>query len=223
MQNHPFRNRAPKAGRNRALTTDKAVHSEKKNFATFLVDFGFAPLAVVGRCMQFFGVGVVAAFILGAACLYGYSVFRIVPGTKAAIAPFVQPPSIPTPTPAKTVVLHGTVKSHETQFEIGVLAIRRGPFEPNGSYSIEVPESDRYLVVGWYPDYSKFKMQDMSPDKTGTLQELVFPTTGLARREGPADTQRNGASGNNALAENRKSRARDGGVSMRSAFLGGSK
>lgn len=223
MQNHPLRNRTPNAARNHPSSTSKAVPSEKKSFATFLIECGFPPLAVVGRCMQFFGVKVVAAFVLGAACLYGYSVFKIVPGTKGAVAPFVQPVSISTPAPAKTVVLHGTVKSHETQFEIGVLAIRRGPFQPDGSYSIEVPESDRYLVVGWYPDYSKFKMQDMSPDKSGTLQELVFPTSDMSKWDGPPKNRRNGAAGNSVLAENKKSGARDSSVSTKTAFLGGSK
>jgi len=196
----------------------KAAHSEKRNLVTFLIESGLTPLPFVGRCMQFFGMGAVAAFFLGAAGVYGYAVFKILPGTKAAVAPLVQPVPIPTPALPKTVVLHGTVKSHETQFEIGVLAIRRGPFQPDGSYSVEVPESDRYLVIGWYPDYSKFKMQDMSPDKSGTLQELVFPTTDMARREGPLDSQRNRASDNHSLAVNRQSRAKGGGINMGTAF-----
>ena len=221
MQNHPFRNRTPNAARNHALSTSKAVHLGKKSLATFLKETEIWPLVLAGRCVEQFGLGTVAGFVLGAACVYGYAVFKILPGSRAAVAP---PNYVTTVSPPpKTVVLHGTVKSHETQFEIGVLAMRRGPFQPDGSYSIEVPESDRYLVVGWYPDYSKFKMQDMSPDKSGTLQELVFPTTDMSRWEGPVRNHRNGASANYALAENRKSGAKDGAVSTKNAFLGGSK
>lgn len=212
MQYHPFRNRASRAAKNRIVGAGNRNHSEKKSFATFLTESEIWPLAFAGRCIQQFGFGAVTGFVLGAALVYGYAaLIKPLPGSRAA-APIVQQVQIPTPAPAKTVVLHGTVKSHETQFEIGVLAIRRGPFQPNGSYSIEVPESDRYLVIGWYPDYSKFKMQDMSPDKSGTLQELVFPTSDMVRQDGPANNQRNRAADNYALAANRKSPAKDGPV-----------
>jgi hypothetical protein len=222
MQNRPTKHRSPFKQKNHTQVAPKDHGVKRKPFSTFLIDTGFWPLAFAGRCVQQFGFGAVVGFVLGAACLYGYSFFRILPGSKAAVA-LVQPAPIPTPAPPKTVVLHGTVKSHETQFEIGVLAIRRGPFQPDGSYSVEVPESDRYLVIGWYPDYSKFKMQDMSPDKSGTLQELVFPTSPIAKREGPVDNQRNKASDNYALAATRKSRAKDGGINMKNALLERSK
>jgi hypothetical protein len=222
MQNRPTKRRFPFRERNHTQIEPKDDHGGKrKPFSAFLIDTGFWPLAFAGKCMQQFGFGAVAGFVLGAALLYGYSVFRILPGSR--VAAIERPAPIPTPVPPKTVVLHGTVRSHETQFEIGVLAIRRGPFQPDGSYSVEVPESDRYLVIGWYPDYSKFKMQDMSPDKSGTLQELVFPTTPMARQEGTVNNQRDRASDKFSLAVNRKSRVKDAGINMKNALLERSK
>jgi hypothetical protein len=209
MQNHPLRNRTPGVAQHHPLTNGKNVHSRKKKFATFLRETEIWPLVLAGRCVEQFGLGTVAGFVLGAACVYGYAVFKILPGSKAAVAPPEHTTTV-SPAPPKTVVLHGMVKSHQTQFEIGILSIRRGPFQPDGSYSIEVPESDRYLVVGWYPDYSKFKMQDMAPDKSGALQDLVFPTTDMSTWESPVKNHRNGASDNYALADHRKSGAKDG-------------
>lgn len=221
MENHPSRHRGLKSEKNHAESECDQVDSGKKNFATFLIELGFPPLVMVGRCMRFFGMGVVVAFVSGAALLYGYSVFRIVPGSKAAAVREITLPA-PSPAPPKTVWLHGTVKS-ETQFEIGVLAIRRGPFRPDGSYAIQAPESDRYLVICWYPDYSRFKMQDMSPDSSGTLPELVFPPSNLAKREDPANHLRSGALDDSALAANQKSRGKDVGVGLKNSLLGGSK
>jgi hypothetical protein len=150
-----------------------------------------------------FGWGTVVGIILGAIGVYGYALFMHLPGSRAA------------DTPAKKVMLHGIVKSHENLFEIGVLAIRGGPFQPDGSYSIEVPESERYLVVSWYPDYSKFKMQDMSADKSGTLQPLVFPAADVAELDVPVKNQGNGASNDHASTHIKGSGAKDGALTAK--------
>ena len=217
MQNRPSKHRFPFKQKNHtqgAPNDDRGV--KRKPFSVFLVETGFWPLSFAGRCMQQFGFGAVIGFVLGAACLYGYSFFRILPGSKAAVAPPAPQPVIASTAQPKRIWLHGTVKSHETPFEIGVLLTRHGPFPPDDPYSIEVPENDRYLVVGWYPGYQNTTFQDMSPDASGTLPRFVFPTTGLAQ-------QRNRASDDYALAVNRKSRAKDGLVSMKNSFLGGQK
>ena len=229
MQNNPTKHRPPSIpGKNNfgpAKAGQKGNGNPKRrgSFAGFLIDTDVKPFVVMGKCMQYFGLGVVASFLLGAACVYGYAVFEHLPGSKQAIvapSPLVATAS---PSPPKRVWLHGTVKSHETPFEIGVLATSQGPFQPDGSYSIQVPESDRYLVIGWYQGYEKFKLQEMSADASGTLQELVFPTPDITSRGGSLNKQRNGTADDYALAVNRKSQTKDGGINIKSSLLGGSK
>lgn len=222
MQNRPSKHRSPFKQRNHTQGVDD--HGVKrKPFSVFLIETGFWPLAFAGRCMQQFGLGAVTGFVLGAACLYGYSFFRILPGSKAAVAP-LDHVTRNDPPPPKKIRLYGTAKSHETKYEIGLLlSPRLGPFNPGDVYSLQVPESDHYVVVGWNPNYENFAMQEMFPDASGRLQELVFPNPSMASRDGPVKNQTNGASDNNALAVNRKSRAKDRAVGMKNAFLGGSK
>ena len=226
MQHNPTKHRPSSNEPTHTPGTATAGHTRDtgwpESFSRFLIDCGVPPIAFLGKCMQYFGLRTVAAFLLGAACLYGYAVFKHLPGTKSAA---VIPPDNVVTVPAKKIWLHGTAIRSDTQFEIGVLAAKGGPFEPDGSYSIEVPESDRYLVIGWNPNYQKIKMQDMSPDASGTLPQLNFSSSSsdIARREGPMNNQGNKASDNYAFAASRQSQSRDGGIHMKNAFLGGSK
>jgi len=229
MQNNPTRHQPPSThGKNNLGTTKPGQKGNgntkgRGSFAGFLIDTDVKPFVVVGKCMQFFGLGVVVSFLLGAGCLYTYAVFEHLPGSKQATVAPPQQLATASPSAPKQVWLHGTVKSHETPFEIGVLATRQGPFQPDGSYSIQVPESDRYLVIGWYQGYENFKLQEMSADASGTLQQLVFPTLDMTSREGSLNKQRNRAAGDYDLALNRKSQTRDGGFNLRSSLQGGSK
>jgi hypothetical protein len=223
MQNHPFRNRTPGAARNRPPGTSKAVHSRKKSLATFLTETEIWPLVLAGRCVDQFGWGIVVGFVLGAVLVYGYAVFRILPGSKAAVAPPEHVAIVDPPAPKK-IRLYGTAKSHEAKYEIGMLiSPRLGPFNPGDVYTLQVPESDHYVVVGWNPNYENFAMQEMFPDASGRLQELVFPNSSTSKREGPVKKQTDGASDNYALAENRKSQVKDGAVAIKNALMGGSK
>jgi hypothetical protein len=45
----------------------------KQSFAEYLIDSGVFLLAFIGKSLKFFGIGVVAAFLAGAAGTYAYS------------------------------------------------------------------------------------------------------------------------------------------------------
>jgi len=197
MQNRPSKHRSPFKQKNHTQGAPKDDDTvRRKPFSAFLIETGFWPLAFAGRCMQQFGLGAVAGFVLGAACVYGYAVFKILPGSMAAVATSAEHVSIATasPTPPKTVWLHGRVndndKPRKEEFEIGVLATRQGPFQ-DGSYSIQVPESDSYRVTLWNVGYQKFKLVELKADSSGNVNDVNFPT-GLAKVEQPVNTQRSG-------------------------------
>jgi hypothetical protein len=96
------------------------------------------------------------------------------------------------PVQAKTVWLHGTVKSNDKpikdEIEIGVLATRQGPFQ-DGAFSIQVPQSDRYLITLWNVGYQKFKLVELRPDSDGNVHDVLF-ASGMVRLEGPRSNQK---------------------------------
>lgn len=196
MQNRPSKHRSLFKQKNHTHVAPKDDQGViRKPFSVFLIETGFWPLAFAGRCMQQFGFGAVAGFLLGAGFVYGYSFFvKPLPGIKAA-APIVQTVPIVTPSPVlpKTVWLHGRVndndKPRKEEFEIGVLATRQGPFQ-DGSYSIQVPESDSYRVTLWNVGYQKFKLVELKADSAGNVNDVNFPAD-VAKVEPPKNKQRN--------------------------------
>jgi hypothetical protein len=169
MEEHPQKHRRFGRERNRPSHNVKTNHtSEKKSFDNFLIKSGIKPLVFVGQCAQYFGFLTVVAFLVGAAAVYGYALFRPLPYSKASQAE-----------PLKKVWLHGKVKDNAKprngEFEIGVLATRQGPFE-DGSYAIEVPESARYEVTLWNPGYKEFKLAQLKADSAGNVNDVNFPS-----------------------------------------------
>jgi hypothetical protein len=166
----------------------KANHTlKKKSWDNFLIKSGIQPLVFVGHCTRQFGFVGVAAFLLGAVSVYGYAIFRPLPYAKAT-----EPPS-----QLKTIWLHGNVRDKDDkpmkeEFEIGVLAIRKGPFQ-DGSYSIPVPESDHYLVTLWNLGYQKFKLVELKADSAGNVNDVVFPAD-VTRPESSTNRQTKGSS-----------------------------
>jgi hypothetical protein len=115
----------------------------KTRFADFLIDTNIWPLALVGKGVNCFGWGVVVAFTLGALSVYGYALVKPLPLTK---------------TPLQMVRLHGVVRDADQRpvtegFWVGVLANQQGPVHnPEGSFVLEVPESNSYDVALWRPN-----------------------------------------------------------------------
>jgi len=106
-----------------------------------------------------FGAGAVAGFLLGAVSVYGYAVVKGLPYAKGPLAEatIVAPPLAP----AKTVKLHGLVRDSDGKpvkgaFNVGVLAKQLGPVQnSDGSFEMEVPQSNSYDVALWNSDIVK--------------------------------------------------------------------
>jgi hypothetical protein len=99
--------------------------------------------------MQYFGTSAVVGFLLGALVVYGYAMFKTLPGT-----PLIRQ--------ERKVSLQGNVLTNDNMplkgFKIGILESHaHGPFRTeNGSFNIRVPYKDKYSVVvfpinGYYP------------------------------------------------------------------------
>jgi hypothetical protein len=163
MENHPTKHRifGPERHRSPGLPlTTKTHHSPKKgSVADFLIALNFAPLVFVGRCLKQFGVGAVGGFLLGAVSVYGYAVVKGLPlpkGSQPDVAIVAAPP-----VQAKTVKLHGLVRDSDGKpvkeaFNVGVLAKQLGPVQnSDGSFEMEVPQSNSYDVALWNSDTVK--------------------------------------------------------------------
>jgi hypothetical protein len=163
MENHPTKHRPFGPERHHSLgnsDTAKADHpAKKKSFTDFLIDSGFAPLVFVGRCLGQFGARAVAGFLLGAIALYGYGLVSGLPYVKSSTGNLVIP--VPPAPEAKTVKLHGFVRDFEGRpvkeaFNVGVLAKQLGPVQnSDGSFEMEVPQSNSYDVALWNSDTVK--------------------------------------------------------------------
>jgi hypothetical protein len=162
MENHPTKHRTFGPERHRSpgppLTT-KAIHSPKRgSFADFLIESNFAPLAFAGRCVKQFGAGAVAGFLLGAVSVYGYAILKPLPYAKSVPA---ESQVVTPPAQSKTVKLHGLVRDSDGKpvkeaFNVGVLAKQLGPVQnSDGSFEMEVPQSNTYDVALWNSDTVK--------------------------------------------------------------------
>jgi len=120
----------------------------------FLIDSGILPLVLIGKGVRCFGWAAVLAFTFGVLSLWGYAaVTKTVPLVELKL-----PPALPTPTPVqptKMVRLSGVVRDGKRQpitepFWVGVLANQQGPVQDaEGSFVLEVPESNNYDVALW--------------------------------------------------------------------------
>jgi len=182
MQNRPPKRRFPFRERDYTQVAAKDDHGAKrKPFSTFLIETNFWPLAFAGKCMQQFGFGAVAGFVLGAACLYGYAVVKPLPYAKERTNPIVQPTPLP-PAPLKTVQLRGLVrdaagKPMNDRFWVGVLAKQLGPVQNSeGSFALEVPQNSTYDVALWTSEdvnvYTGFAAEQ---DGTGYRLQQALP------------------------------------------------
>lgn len=216
MQDHPSKHRPPVAEKHTHVAAKAGDAVKRKPFSAFLIESDFKPLVFVGQCVQYFGFGAVAAFFFGAVCVYGYAMFKPLPYAAAAPsgAP-IQAVQTPTQTPSqpRTVSLHGFLTTNDKpvseQFEIGVLASRLGPFKRrDGSFSIQVPESDHYLISVWNAGYQRFQLIELKPDSDGDVHEVPFPS-GMAGVESPVNNQRSGSSNSYASVRERRFRTGD--------------
>lgn len=149
MQNRP----SAEKNRNRSSAKTETESEPKGSLAEFLKETGFGPVVFIGKCVQQFGWGAVAGFLLGATAVYGYAVVKPLPYAKSvspAIAPIVQQPP-----QTKIVQLHGRVRDGKgspvnERFWVGVLAKQLGPVQNvDGTFTVEVPQSSSYDVALW--------------------------------------------------------------------------
>lgn len=161
MENHPTKHRpfGPERHHGPGFANNaKATHPPKNlSLADFLIECDFKPLVFIGRCVRQFGLGAVAGFLLGAVSVYGYAVLRPLPFVRALGDPVVNP----APVQSRTVKLHGLVRDSEGRpvkeaFNVGVLAKQLGPVQnSDGSFEMEVPQSNSYDVALWNSDTVK--------------------------------------------------------------------
>lgn len=149
MQNRRF----VETNRNRSSERTETGSEAKRSLAEFLKETGFGPVVLIGKCVQQFGWGAVAGFLLGATTIYGYAVVKPLPYAKS-VSPPVAPVVQQTP-PTKIVQLHGRVRDGRgspvnERFWVGVLAKQLGPVQNvDGTFTLEVPQSSSYDVALW--------------------------------------------------------------------------
>lgn len=192
MENRPTKHRRFGREIHRSISDVNANHTSKEeSLDNFLIKTGIQPFVFVGQCAKYFGLLTVAAFLLGAAAVYGYALLRPLPYARAPVQD-----SSTGIAQLKKVWLHGKVKDNARprteDFEIGVVAARKGPFQ-DGSYEIQVPESDAYSFALWDVGYQHFKYVELKADSAGNLNDVNFPAD-LARVELPANRQGRGTS-----------------------------
>ncbi len=223
MENHPTKHRpiGPERHRSPGFPNPPKANRHPKNasFADFLLESNLAPLAFMGRCVKQFGAGAVAGFLLGAASVYGYAVLKPLPYAKALPA---EAALVTVPVQSKTVKLHGLVRDSEGKpvkeaFNVGVLAKQLGPVQnSDGSFEMEVPQSNSYDVALWNSDtvkvYTGFAAEQ---DGRGYRLEQALPflrpvtnVSALSSKQLPqlqTGGQRNVAMNGNSTAEARLS------------------
>lgn len=162
---------------------------KKKSLAGFLIGTDVKPLVLVGQCVNFFGLGTVVGFLMGAAIVYGVALFRPLPYAKPASSPEFRAVlnTALSPAEAKKVRLHGFVTDGDDRpvksFFVAVLASQHGPFiRRNGEFSVEVPLSDKYDIALWSDDRQKMQVYSalpFEPDNVGfTFGDLrLLPNT----------------------------------------------
>jgi hypothetical protein len=172
MDNHPLKHQ-PLATENsqipgvsriaKASHTAKASRASKKSskIANFLLKTKVTPLVLIGQGVQAFGFRTVGAFLLGAGLVYGYAcLINPLPYSLALTNTKIVTP----PDQSKIVTLHGKVRDSEGKpikdaFNVGVLANQLGPVQnSDGSFALEVPQSNYYNVALWQGDTVKVFM-----------------------------------------------------------------
>jgi hypothetical protein len=216
MENHPTKHRpiGPERQRSPGFPHPPKANRRPKNapFADFLLESNFAPLAFVGRCVKQFGASAVAGFLLGAASVYGYAVLKPLPYVRTSPA---EAALVTAPVQSKTVKLHGLVRDSEGKpvreaFNVGVLAKQLGPVQnSDGSFEMEVPQSNSYDVALWNSDtvkvYTGFAAeQDGRGYRLEQALPFLRPVTNVSDLSSK-QLQRNVAMNGNSTAEARLS------------------
>ena len=175
---------------------------KRKSFALFLIESEIKPFVFVGRCMQYFGIGAVVGFFVGAAALYLYALFYPLPGTTRVVAttPEQSRPVVTRPTEDQPTIirLHGLVTNESGQptkeaFVVGVLASQHGPWQnSNGSFTIDVAPRPSYDIALWNMGAERVKVYSGYPaDKDGdqyVLPDLQFtPSIRSSKRSTTSD------------------------------------
>lgn len=202
MQNAPTKRRAPSAERKRNLAAAKTSHTGGPgSLAGLLIDSDLKAFVFLGRCVQHFGFGAVAGFLLGAACVYGYAFFKPLPyAVSAATESKIQPSPTP-PVPSKTVQLHGWVRDAAGEpikeaFTVGVLANQLGPVQnADGSFALEVPRSNSYDVAVWVDAETArfYRGFAAEPDGDGYRLQQALPFLRVTRGASTTPTSRSRA------------------------------
>jgi len=159
MQSTPIGSELDSSTTPRSLETSASNTASGNSLALFLIGTGIAPLVLVGKSMQSFGLRPVIGFVLGAAMMYGYALFKplpYIPKPLSAASTLVATQSlVEREPPAKPIRLHGVVQDRDGRpvkepFMVGVLMKRVGPLRnSDGSFAIDVPKSSSYDLALW--------------------------------------------------------------------------
>jgi hypothetical protein len=197
MQNNPRHYQVePLPKRSVARSSRTSRNSGTKSLVSFLLNTNIAPLVLVGRGVENFGVRTVAGFLLGATMVYGYAFFKPLPYARQSLG-VISPSPVTTTViepPVSNIRLRGVVKDSEGQpikepFMVGVMVKRFGPLKNiDGSFAIEVPKSASYDLALWNMN-GKFQLYDgYSPEREGegyVLPPMPFLQTAPAGNPGP--------------------------------------
>ena len=190
MQNTPSGSELDSSPTPRSAETSDS-NTVGDSVASFLIGTGIGPLVLVGKSMQSFGLRPVIGFILGAAAMYGYAVFKplpYLPKPLSASSALVTTQSLVEPEPpAKKIRLRGVVQDRDGHpvkepFMVGVLLKRFGPLRnSDGSFAIDVPKSSSYDLALWNMGGKMVQVYDgFSAEREGDgymLPPMLFPET----------------------------------------------
>ncbi|HMH42436.1 MAG TPA: hypothetical protein VK557_03055 [Pyrinomonadaceae bacterium] len=180
MENHPHRQPPTGGGQNHSHRAfeDHQHKKQKKTFTQFMLDSDVKPVVFVGKCVQYFGWGAVAGFLLGSVSVYGYALIRPLPYAKAATQPIVQPAVTTAVAQSSPVRLHGYMtdannRPFTERFWVAVVAKQHGPeFNAQGSYEMEAPQSDCYDVMFWKMEGTVHQVTNQCAEKDGSGYKL---------------------------------------------------
>lgn len=193
MQNNPTKHREVAGEKDRNQRSIKVNDRRRRGtLARFMLNSDIKPLMFVGKCVQYFGWGAVAGFLLGGVTVYAYAVLKPLPYAKSVTQPMVQ---VTPPPQMKTIQLRGRVRDRmgkplNDRFWVGVLAKQLGPIQNSeGSFTLEVPQSSTYDVALWNTETGTINISTgflAEPDGAGyelQLPLLFQPPVGMASLE----------------------------------------
>jgi len=168
----------------------------RRPLKVFLLESDIKLLVFVGKCMDYFGMGAVAGFLVGASAVYGYALFKELPYAGLFVPPKPAPQqfaqsALLMPPKQEKIKIRGVVTTDGTNavkdaFQVGVVEVLSGEFtNGDGKFHLEVPRQETYKVAFWKPNYENLRVLELSLDETGTLSQAVWLPRDIALKGSP--------------------------------------